>query len=747
MNRSHSGVALSARLWLIFSCIIGVAAQIFAQGGVGTIRGTVKFEANNEAASGATVILSPTGRSTQADENGAYEFNNVPAGRYQVISRVTRFPDAVTRVDLTAVREATADLVLRLAGVQEEVTVTASNADESTVNAIRPTEVLDSIELTERTHTSIGEVLENRPGIAKRSFGPGSTRPVIRGFDGDRVLVLQDNLPVGSLGSQSGDHGEPLNVLSLERIEVVRGPATLLYGSNAIGGVVNTITNSNSESLPVEPRGYLTGFGGTAYKQAGGSAGFDLGLGRNFLLFADGGGQRTGDYDTPAGRVPNSFTRSYDGTVGFGYFGERGFFRASATYDERLYGVPFANLFEGGEEAEEPANTNLGMRRRNFRFNGGLRNLKSFISGVNLFVDHTDYQHRELEGAEIGTIFNNDQFNYRTVLEQERRARLTGRFGVSGFHRDYETIGAETLAPPVTQNNFAVFALEEINFERVSVQFGGRVETNRYHPGRLSDRNDFQNRAFTGFSGSAGVRFNVFENAALIANYTHSRRAPSLEELYNFGPHIGNLTFEIGNQNLQREIGNGVDASFRFGQNRAGFEVNAFYYDFSNFIYLAPTGEIEDGLAAATYAQADASYYGSEVNLELGLVANRLNLHSGFDMVRARIKNGPPLPRIPPVRARVGLEFLAAGFRVEPEAIFADQQDHVFPNETRTAGYGIFNLRASYTLAQRDHFAHVFTVNAFNLTDKLYRNHLSFIKEFAPEVGRGVRVAYTVRFF
>lgn len=747
------GINFLARWCLMAGCVFCAAAQIFAQTG-GTIRGTVKFEANNEAAGGATVILSPTGRVTQADENGAYEFGNVPPGRYQVITRVTRFPDAVTRVALTASQEATADLVLRLAGVREEVTVTASNADESTTNVIRPTEVLDSAELTERTHTSLGEVLEYQPGVAKRSFGPGSTRPVIRGFDGDRVLVLQDNLPVGSLGSQSGDHGEPINVLSLERVEVVRGPATLLYGSNAIGGVVNTITNANSEALPVEPRGYMTGFGGTAYKQAGGSAGFDLGLGRNFLLFASGGGQRTGDYDTPAGSVSNSFTRSYDGTVGFGYFGERSFFRVSAAYDDRLYGVPFAGLFEGGEEEageeveeEEPANINLGMRRRNFRFNGGLRNLQSFVSGVNLFVDYTDYQHRELEGAEIGTVFNNDQFNYRAVFEQSRRRRLTGRFGFSGFHRDYETTGAETLAPPVKQNNFSAFALEEINFERLALQFGGRVETNRYSPGRLPERDVFQSRNFTGFSGSAGARFALFENAALVGNYTHSRRAPSLEELYNLGPHIGNLTFEIGNQNLQTEIGNGVDASFRYGANRAQFEANAFYYDFSNFVYLAPTGEIEDGLAAAAYAQADARYYGTEVNLELGLVPNRLNLHSGFDLVRARIKDGPPLPRIPPVRGRVGLEFLVGGFRVQPEAVFADEQNNIFPNETRTAGYGIFNLRGSYTLAQRDHFAHVFTVNAFNLTDRLYRNHLSFIKEFAPEVGRGVRVAYTVRFF
>jgi iron complex outermembrane receptor protein len=331
------------------------------------------------------------------------------------------------------------------------------------------------------------------------------------------------------------------------------------------------------------------------------------------------------------------------------------------------------------------------------------------------------------------------------VLEQERRGLLTGRFGVSGFIRDYETIGAETLAPPVKQNNFAAFALEEFNFERTVLQLGGRVETNRYQPGSLPDRT-FQDRTFTGISASAGVRFHIFDNASLVANYTHSYRAPALEELYNLGPHIGTLTFEIGNSDLRREIGNGLDASFRYGTGRAQFEANAFYYDFSNFVFLAPTGAVEDGLPEAVYSQADSSFYGSEVGLNFGLIPNRLNLDSSFDIVRARIKDGPSLPRIPPVRGRFGLEFLAGGLRIQPEAVFASDQDRLFLTETRTAGYTTFNLRGSYTLPQQ-HFAHVFTFNAFNLGDRLYRNHLSFIKEFAPEVGRGVRVAYTLRFF
>lgn len=226
LSTASSLVLLSLAL-----CICN-AARAQTQGGSvnssGTIRGTVIFAANGETVHNATVLLSPSGRTTETNDDGAYEFTNVPPGDYQVIARLPRLPDALVRVTVTNTEVVNADLSLRIAGLREEVTVTASSTDESTINAIRPTTVVDSLELTERAHTSIGEVLENQPGVAKRSFGPGSSRPVIRGFDGDRILVLQDNLPISSLGSQSGDHGEPINVLSLDKVELVRGPGTLL---------------------------------------------------------------------------------------------------------------------------------------------------------------------------------------------------------------------------------------------------------------------------------------------------------------------------------------------------------------------------------------------------------------------------------------------------------------------------------------------------------------------------------------
>ena len=722
-------------LSLVFSCSLSVAAQ-----SAGSLRGTVTLEQNGQPLHNAQVTIVQLRRTVNTDEAGQYQFERVPPGTYRVVVHAAGFPDAVATVNVAGGETATLDFQMKLSPLREEVTVTATGQEQLAFEAYQSVETISSIELAQRSHTSIGEVLEDEPGVAKRSFGPGSARPVIRGFDGDRVLILQDGLNVGSLGSQSGDHGEPLDVLGLDRVEIVRGPATLLYGSNAIGGVVNAISNHfDAPDRPQEGvRGYLTGSFGSANALGGGGGGIEYGAG-NFLFWGNAGGQRTGDYSTPIGEVPNSKTRYGNGGAGLGYYADRAFFAFGYNYDRWRYGVPFASQIGSGGEESTPID--LSMRRHNVRASGGLRDLDAFVTGLRFSLDYTNYQHKELEGDVVGTTFNNKQYAYRGLFDQRKVGRWSGSFGFSGLHRDYETIGAEALAPPVRQNVFALFALQQIDFERVGFQFGGRVENTRYRPTGAPER------SFTGFSGAAGMRFNLAEGWTFVANYTHSYRAPALEELYNHGPHIGTLTFEVGNPNLRRELGNGLDLSLRRSSRRVRAEANFFYYRIKDFVFLAPTGEIEEGLPVANYAQARSRYAGAELKAEIGLVPDRLFLDLGFDTVKARIlSTDTPLPRIPPTRGRIGLDFRFNGLSIRPEAVLVDRQNDIFPRETPTAGYAVFNLLASYTIP-RQHYLHVFGVEAFNLGDRLYRNHVSFIKALAPEIGRGVRFSYTLRFF
>jgi iron complex outermembrane recepter protein len=716
---------------LSFCLLCGLFVSGLAQSN-GTLRGTVTIGDTEKPAHNVRVTITQLRRSVETDEKGGYEFQNVLPGRYDVTAHLDLAADVVKNVQVTGGGATTADFQIELSAVREQVTVTATGSEETTFNSIQSVTVIGSQELAKKNPVSLGEALDFELGVAKRSFGPGTARPVVRGFDGDRVLVLQDGQRIGALGFQSGDHSEPIDLLSLDRVEVVKGPATLLYGSSAIGGVVNAISahESSHEGL----RGYITGIGATNNYQGGGSAGIEFGK-RNWLVWGNGGGQRAGDYNTPLGRVTNSFTRDGNGSGGFGYFG-KGWFSADFSYDNRKYGIPF----DPTEEAPEVVF--LTPRRSSLQVKGGYRDLDSFVSGGQFSFQYNDYKHDEVaaDTGAVNTAFRNNTYLYRGVFDEHRTGLLSGSFGFWGMHRDYKTIGEEAIAPPTTQNAFALFTLQTINFERAALQFGGRFEHNGYDPTGLLQR------SFNGFSGAAGFRLPVGSGTAFVANYTHSYRAPALEELYNNGPHPGNATFEIGNPNLQRESSDGIDTGLRHSSERLRAEANFFYYHINNFIFLAPTGDFDDGLPVANYSQGNSRFVGTEARLDVGLT-RAIWVLSSLDYVNAELKDtGTPLPRIPPLRGRIGFEAFYKGFRFNPEVIIARDQDRIFPLETRTPGYETVNLTASYTIA-RQHAAQTISVNAFNLNDRLYFNHLSFIKGFAPEIGRGARLVYTIRFY
>ncbi len=739
----------------------------------GAISGKITY-AQDVALHGVSVQIVQTRQSTVTDEDGNFRIDNVPPGRYTLLVHQEGFADATRIIDVTPGSALTANFRLEIVSLRENVTVTASGTEQSVFDAFQSVNSVGSTRITERGSTSLGEVLEYEPGVAKRSFGPGTARPVIRGFDGDRVLVLQDGVRSGSLASQSGDHGEPIDPLTAERIEIVKGPATLLYGSNALGGVVNVINNDENDAHEGF-RGFLTGLGSTANSQGGAAGGLEYGINK-FVLRGNLSAQRTADYATPIGRIPNSSSWSRSGSFGVGYYGEKGWISGTFSRDVRRYGIPFAGLFHGHhhhddddhddddhdddddddhDEEEHEVDVDLLSKTNNFRVAGGLRNLTgSFLSGLQYSVNFSKYRHSEIEIEEgieeVGTIFDNRTASYRVLFEQQRSRRLTGRFGFEGLNREYEVRGEEQLITgPVKHNSFSFFALEELDFERVKLQFGGRVENNRYRPADPTLRD----RSFTGFSGAAGINFGLWRGGAFIVNFTHSTRAPALEELYNNGLHIGNLTFEIGNDDLARETANGIDFSLRHQSDRFSMRANVYHYSIRNFVFLAPQDEdgdgeldFEDGLPIGLFEQADARYTGAELNFNFNFNRN-VSSFASFDIVRARLQDGNiNLPRIPPARARFGLDLRYGGLSVRPEVVVAAEQDRIFPLETPTDGYGIFNIGGSYTVG-RSHVAHIFTFNAYNLTDKLYRNHVSFIKDLMPEIGRGIRVGYTIRFF
>ncbi|MCI0457265.1 MAG: TonB-dependent receptor, partial [Gemmataceae bacterium] len=675
---------------LAFLSPLGLRAQ-----SVGTIEGEVILGETGNFLRRVTVQIEELGLSTATNEEGLYRFENVPPGVYHLHAHLdSALTEEEVIVEVKPGAATRADIRLHLAVQRQEVVVTARGREESTFESFQSVRAVNSFELTESTAASLGEVLGNNPGsgIAKRSFGPGSSRPIIRGFDGDRVLIMQDGVRTGTLSSQSGDHGELINTATIDSLEVVKGPATLLYGSNALGGVVNAI--SRHHAIHEHPhqgfRGYATGSVGSADEYGGGGAGFEYGTGK-WLLWGGGGGHRTDDYDTPIGTIFNSRTQQANGYVGLGWYNEVTFLNFAFNAEDADYGIPFAAEFEapeedgGGEEEEGEERIKLVSKRRSYEMNWGLLKLGSVLDSFRLKLSYTLWDHDEVEvaGSErtVGTAFEQEQFVYRGVFEQAPRGRLSGRFGFWGLLRDYTVAGEEALSPPVDQDAFAVFGLEEVSFERVKFEFGGRVERNHYDP-----LGPLPTRSFTGFSGAAGVRTDLWSGGALVVNYAHSHRAPALEELYNNGPHIGNLAFEVGDPTLTAETGDGVEFSLRQQHSRLRGELNFFYYSFDNFVFPAPTGETEDGLPVQEFTQLDARFVGSEANLGVALHPS-LWLNLGADYVDAQeTVTNTPLPRIPPLRGRAGFDWTYRGLSVKPEVVIANAQHQTFATETPTPG-------------------------------------------------------------
>ena len=783
------------RLAALTIAMLVATASVEAQE-TGTVRGTVTLAENGGPVDGALILVIGTGAFTFTDD-GAFEFTNVPAGTYDVIAQREQLTAGFQTVTIDAGETAAVDFELSLSPVREEVTVTAAATvgAAATLQAFNAVSTVDSFEIAREAPNTIGEALEHEPGIANRSFGPGASRPVIRGFGGDRVLIIEDGLPTGDLSATSDHHGMTVDPNSAERIEIVRGPATLLYGSSVVGGLINIITphaayrnlltppESYGESLIDGTRAQLGADTGSANRQAGTYANVQHAQG-NLLYWVSGAKRRTGDYDTPEGPVFNTAAELVNARTGLGYFGDRAFASLSLTFENSRFGLPFEDIFhshgqdDGGghghshghddEEAagnEDDAAIDLTSRRRVGRFDLGLRNLNNdFLQGVRTgfhVIDVADDHVDTIGGADsVDSRISNRNFIKRTLFYQRQLGRFTGRFGTELKFRDFQATGAEALAPRTDQSTLSAFGYEEVSFGRFRLQFAGRAERNDYKTaGRVSPSGqeddhqddahhrgppDPRDRQFLGVSASVGLHADLGAATAFVTNLMRSHRVPALQELYNFGPHLGN--FEVGNPDLDAETTLGLDLGLRHQSGRVGTDLNFYVYDIENFIFGNHTTEVLNNLRVLDIIQGDSRFVGFDARGSLRL-GGQTWASLGIGFVNAALTSTKEaVPRIPPLRATLSVDVPYGAFTVSPELMFAARQDRVFRDETTTPGYTVLNLDASY-IWPRQHMAHVLSFTGYNLTNALFRNHMSFIKDLAPEMGRGIKVGYSLRFF
>jgi iron complex outermembrane receptor protein len=574
---------------------------------------------------------------------------------------------------------------------------------------------------------------------------------------------MQDGQRMGDLSSQSADHGVTVNPASAERIEVVRGPATLLYGSNAIGGLVNIIT----EDIPTQPvtrmGGNYTFDLGSAANEAGAAGAASVGNGR-FALHVGGGGRRSSDVGTPEGEIDNSQSRSGFANVGLAWTGAKGYFGGSYGYDDTKYGAP---IVEGGV-------IQLTPRKHAFTLRGGAQGLNGAFDSYRATLSVRRYKHEELEGEDIGTAFTNNTTDVEVMGSHRAVNRLKGTIGGWISDRAFDAVGAEALSPAVDQAGFAAFLYEELVWPHVTLQFGGRVDRTNYEP------NGEEERDFTSGSGSAGLLFRpagADDKVTIAVSVARAGRNPALEELFYYGPHPGNFAFEIGNPGLEPEHAFGFDLSLRWQGPRASGEITYFRNDIGNFVYTQPLTEEEfearqdefaerfptrgigeeeppaegegeeeeESFPIIEYVGADSILQGVEAHGDFQ-VAPQLIADATFDYVHGTVKDpDTPLPRIPPLRFQVGLRYQRNGLQAGGEVRLVATQDRVSSAETETDGYQLLRLFAAYTLSQ-GRVAHTITARLDNATNELYRNHLSLIKDLAPEMGRNFKLLYNVRF-
>ena len=714
-----------------------------------TVTGQVRREGSLKPVSGATVIVEGTAIEATTDSEGRFTLQGVPGGSPHIIIAAPGFLPLRTELAITGGLAAPLDAILNEEVHYTEV-VSVSPEARDQFASYQPTSVLAGQDLNRELQASLGATLQSQPGVAERSLGPGPSRPVIRGLDGDRVLILEDGQRVGDLSSQSGDHSVPVNPASASRVEVIRGPATLLYGANAIGGLVNVI-NDTIPTRPVEgAHGAVVLDLGSAAKELIGATDVSVGNGR-WALHAGASGQRNGDVRTPAGTIENTHSRGGFGSVGASWTGARGYVGASYGYDDTRHGIPF--IEEGQVE--------LTPRRHTFALKAEATNLAGAIAGFRVDFASRRYQHDEVVAGEVGTHFENDTDELNLLVRHRKAGRLTGSIGGWVLNRDFLAAGEEALAPPVRERGAAAFVYEELTWPHVTVQFGGRVNRASYDPeGGLAARD------YTDTSGSVGLLFRpsaAKDNLTFAINVARASRNPALEELYFFGPHPGNFSFEIGNPNLDSERALGLDLSVRWRTPRATGEVTVFRNAIDDYIFRNPiseaefdarfghdthAGDGEDGHGEFPFIEfvgANSLLQGIEAHTDLNL-GRGVGAELGLDYVHGKLRDlNQPLPRIPPFRFRAGLNYQRGGFQGGAEIVAVAKQDRVFGEETVTDGYNLGKLFASYTFGTA-RVASTLTARLDNVTNELYRNHLSLIKDFVPEMGRNFKLVYSMRF-
>ena len=658
-----------------------------------------------------------------------------------------------------------------------DVVVTAGKPAASLPRTTQPSSVLQGPALDARIATSLGETLSQEAGVTSTYYGPGASRPIIRGLDGDRVRIMQNGGGVVDASSLSFDHATTLEPLTADRIEILRGPAVLLHGGSATGGAINVIDNR----IPTAPIDKVAGRSeiraGGADAQRAAVAVVEAGDGR-FALHADAYRRMSDDTRIPGyarsqqrraldapgtwqprGRLPNSFTDAGGGSLGGAYTWRDGYAGMALGALRASYGTP----------AE--TGMRIDQRKDTIDFAAEARSVSPMIEALRVRIGHSDYEHQEKlkDSGQVNTTFRNRGTEARVEAAHAAAGPLRGTAGLQIAQSDFSALGSEAYVPATRTSSTALFAVEQASFGRLSLSAGARAEQTRLQSAGDASAAGLDRfgppraRAFGTRSASVGAAHELAGPWTVSANGAFTQRAPTYSELFANGPHAATGTWEIGDPDLSRESSMSFDLGLRYRERRRQAGVSAFRTQFRNYLLLSPTGRFrtQDGaqdtpltpgvtasgsaasLPEYRYGQVPALFTGMEAMVRWPLAGDSVPLDAELraDSVRATNRDtGEPLPRIAPLRAAAALSWQAGGLLVRGEAVRVFAQDRVAPAETLTHGYTLVNAYASVRLRESASGVWEVFLRATNLFNQEARSHTSLIKDIAPLPGRGILV-------
>ena len=676
----------------------------------------------------------------------------------------------------------------------EEVVVRATPLRRSQAELTQSATVLSGESLNRELANNIGETLTRQAGLANASFGQNVGRPVIRGFQGQRVGVLSNNMSASDASAVSQDHAVAIEPFLADQIEILRGPSTLLYGSGAIGGVVNIVSHTIPEAVPED------GFDARAMAQVDSAADqrfaagrIDAGSGR-FAFHASAFYRRTDDYEIPgaaelypeeeehgeheehemheesaSGILENSFLDNDGGSLGAGWIGDRWRLGLSWTDYSSDYGIPGAHHHHGDEHegheadhAEEHADEHdeeeelvtIGLDSR--RWDAEIVGTDPFRGFDRLSVKfvNTDYTHTEFEGTEVGTVFDSDTDDVRLELGHAPWNRWSGAFGLQYTDVDFDAVGDEAYVPRSKSETGALFWVESADFGSWQLDVGLRyedvsitaLETLAHddhgedgHEGDEAHEEGPARRSFSPFSVSAGAIWHLAEGHRLSANLARAERAPTTAELFAFGPHIASQTFEVGDPMLRKESNLHGEIAYRVDGERLTGSLVIYADRFDDYIYQQNTGEEEDGLPLRLWAQQDADFVGAELELRYDLGHHDSGhwwVFGLFDYVDGELDDGHNVPLMPPMRIGGGLDWHRGAWQANLTWIHADDHGDVADYETPTPGYDLLNAEVTWRLPFFERSEWDLFLKGHNLLDEDIRNSTSYLKDQAPQIGR-----------